>query len=197
VVTDLRVREEYARWLLSTDADRVLYDLPTTKAGFASLKGVSTRTLRRWGKEEPFVAMLERFGVVAESQQGSGKRWAANTKLVSDADAGSVVPHDVRRRASQSPAAVTHVPGVVGGESASDLDDYVSGKRVLVKQMRSGDYRALDLYMKHWGRRFIEEEDEGPGSLGHMSDVELAEGVAARLSPDDWGRLVARRAAVA
>ena len=162
------VKAEYANWLATPKRLRLGLGLPTSKAKFAELKGVSSRTLRRWQEDEEFLLAVEQRRKVF-ADEGPNSSVAAKT--------ASPRPHtDARSRArfaSPEPAGVEDDP-VVTPELSADEAQFAKVKDTLAKMAEDGSTQALDLWLKHFGKSFIAaEQDSGFEELRGMSDREV------------------------
>lgn len=125
-------RREYAEWCALPLRERRVRKLPTKDVEWAEWKGVTTRSLRRW-KQEPEVAAL-----IAELEEKAARAAPGSTTAMVGPD----------------PAFV--------GELVEALDpgerDYLMVRQAIVQGAMENNATLLDLYMKHWGRPYVEAE---------------------------------------
>lgn len=75
------------------------------------------------------------------------------------------------------------------------LDDYREVREALVDKAKTGDRQAMDLYMKHYGKPFIEEEHaERTSSFQEFSDEALVAAVVDAAGSDLVERVLYQRA---
>lgn len=123
------VKRQWARWLLTPETDRVGLHMARSQAEFARSHRVSARTLRSWQAGDN-----DEFNAIWQSLGG-------------DPDAVGVTPEPE-----------------VGDDGASEAarseeeSTYLRVKRAITAKAMSGDQKALDAYMKHWGGEFADQE---------------------------------------
>lgn len=144
--------DSYIAWLAMTDHERMLNSLPPSKTAFAAQLGVSARMLNKYEADPRFQLRL----------RNSGVQLPARTTTSADAPAGTPAP--VRVSGTGAPAPETPV---TGDPEAGDQDDerlsqderdYRAAKAALVAGARKGDKASLDLYLKYYGKPFLEDE---------------------------------------
>lgn len=175
------VREEYLEWKALPRRTKIVHRMPLTAKDFAREKGVTDRTLRRWQDDPDFQQKL------LERQQELAAQ--APNAIVAGVG-GSRPSKDSRTRASVPPPVTPdgHLPDDV----PEDERNYLSAKSALTALCQDGDLKAIDLYLKHYGKPFIEAEQSSRESdLAGLTDDDLidatldtigAERVAAWLS---------------
>jgi hypothetical protein len=127
--------DAYANWLSMDEAQRVRLNLPKSKAEYAIANKISDRTLRRWGLDPVFQALLEK------KQGAKGKRGVTAVSV------------------EGIPALLEEDPDLLGAsEDAAPEDEYQAIKAALVKGALTGDPKYLDLYFKTYGKEFVAEE---------------------------------------
>jgi hypothetical protein len=148
------VKNEYITWLATPKRELIANDLPTTKKAFAALKGVSQRTLTRWEGDEDFKEIL---------------RQRRNERV-----------NDIVE-AIGPPRPVTHATALKKYEvpevKLSEEDKYLKVKDTLVDMATQGSQGAIDMYMKHYGKSFVEAEQASGLLFSNMSDDELLQEV--------------------
>ena len=143
------IKHEYINWLATPKRELIANNLPTTKQAFADLKGVSRRTLSRWEQQEDFQEIVrqrkaERINDVVEAI-GPPRPATHGTKL----------------KSLETPV-------------LSEEDKYLQVKDTLVEMATKGNQGAIDMYMKHYGKPFVEAEQRSAKLFPSMSDDELA-----------------------
>lgn len=138
-------KRAFAAWLSTPAAVRKRTGMPTSKAAYARRHGVTDRTLRRW--EAPDDKVFARL--LAEAHEA----WQSKTE---DAPEAEVVPD---------------VPDVEGDALKRD---YEAVRASIVSRAREGDPKAMDAFMKYYGKTLAEEEAAARNSgLSALSDDEL------------------------
>ena len=154
------VRREYAYWLATPRRLRVSLGLPTSDKAFSEMKGVDARTLRRWKAEDKFMELVESFKVeMANSSPGS---------------AVSRVGMPAPVKAAPKPVTLADDPVVEAGLTA-DEQKYLQVKDTLIRMAMDGNQGAMDLYLKHYGKTFVDAERQEFADYSAFSDDELVE----------------------
>lgn len=87
-----------------------------------------------------------------------------------------------RKRIASSGSAV--LPSIAGAPGVDDAADYTAIKAQVAGLARQGDQRALDMWLKHWGRPFLDEETANRvADLASMSDEDLVESLVEVVNP--------------
>ena len=148
------IKNEYINWLATPKRELIANNLPTTKKAFADLKGVNQRTLQRWEEGEDFKAILE---------QRKQERIADVVEAVGPP---RPVTHGTALKKYQQ-----DVPAL------TEEDKYLKVKDTLVEMATQGNQGAIDMYMKHYGKSFVEAEQAAGTLFANMSDDELVQEV--------------------
>lgn len=148
------VKNEYITWLATPKRELIANNLPTTKKAFAELKGVSQRTLSRWEGQEDFQEILRQ----------------RKSERVNDIVEAIGPPRPATHGTSLKKY---DIPEVV----LSEEDKYLKVKDTLVEMATQGNQGAIDMYMKHYGKSFIEAENASGTLFANMSDDELLQEV--------------------
>lgn len=155
-----RLRVEYARWMLLDRVTREANGLPTSHEGWASLKEISGRSLRRWrNDDESFAALLEE-----EQRRAAGRLPGGSIRRVElDGDADDLAEvEEARGQGVTDPAEL----------------EYLTVKRAIIEKAKDGDRESLGQYMKHWGHEFASaEKEQRSAGFAHMTDDELVDEV--------------------
>lgn len=184
------IRNEYAAWLATPKRLKTSLNLPTSKRAFADMKGVNEKTLQRWEKQESFQTLVE--------QQKRRLAGSAPNSAVAAVGPPRPVTHGnaLRKLAPLEPAGMSDDP--VFDETLSDDElGYRQVKDTLIGMARDGSSQAIDLYMKHYGRPFVEAEQASGRMFPNMSDEELVNEVCRLLGRDVMSGFLAREAALA
>ena len=169
-----QVREAFVDFTAMPKVQRRRYGLPSSDAEFAELKGVSRSTLTKWKREPDFRKAVE----------------VRRQRLAEDVLPNSVVAKVGRPETAQDPRTKVRLerePVEVpvfppddprGGQDYGAVEDqdereYLLIKNRLVEMAAGGDRQAIDIYVKHWGRPFVEAELSDDLGLASMSDEEL------------------------
>jgi hypothetical protein len=177
---------EFARWAATPKYLRVTLGLPRSVAEFAEFKGVGERTVRRWK------AMPEFQELVAFEKDRIAKESGSNSSVA----AGIGLP-----RAPQDPRMVKRLAGDVKPVTWEDdpaLEEGVSEGELQYRQVRErlvhmameGSTQAADLFMKHWGKSFVEAEHQVVG-FQEFSDQELVEEIVRLVGSERFVDLLA------
>ena len=159
------VKYEYATWLATPSRLKTSFGLPTTKRDFAHLKGVNPRTLSRWEAQEPFQELVRQRRIEVSH--------SAPNSTVSAIGGPKPASHGNALKKFETPA-VTVSDDPVWDESLSeDEQRYQQVKDTLVRMAMDGNQGAIDMYMKHYGKPFIEAEQKSGNMFPDMSDEDL------------------------
>ena len=138
----LEDKRAFAEWLVAPARVRRQYGMPTSKEAYAKARGIASKTLSRWERDEKFQPILE----------------AARQALVRAPDPGDVAP------------------APWDGLKDKDRREYEAIRESLLASAQQGDPKALDLYMKHFGSHFAQEEQAARSrGLAGKSDDELVD----------------------
>ena len=175
------VRREYAYWLATPRRLRVSLGLPTSDTAFSEMKSVDPRTLRRWKQEDEFMALVDSFKVeMANSSPNSAIARVGMPAVVASAP---------------KPATPNDDPVVTQGLT-DDEQKYLQVKDTLIRMAMDGNQGAMDLYLKHYGKSFVEAEQSEFADYRNMSEEQLVDelcGWAGVEAVSDW---LANRAAI-
>lgn len=176
------VKYEYASWLATPLRLKTSFDLPKTKRDFAHLKGVNPRTLSRWEAQEEFQELVRQRKIeVAHSAPGSTVSAIGGPKPASHGNALKKFDEPVPVVESDDP--------VWDQELSEDEQRYQQVKDTLVRMAMDGNQGAIDMYMKHYGRPFIDAEQKNANMFPDMSDDDLIHEVCRLVGMDrmtDW-----------
>jgi hypothetical protein len=166
------VRKEFAYWLALPKRLKVSLGLPKTEKEFAEAKGVHPRTIRRWKEEPKFQEMVEaqKAIVLSEAEDSTIKRGGAPVRVSDDP---------------------VLEPGLT-----SDEQRYLQVKDTLVRMAMDGNQGAMDLYLKHYGKSFVDAERQEYKDYVDFSDDRLANEVLDWVGVERVSRWLADRAAV-
>lgn len=162
-----KIKEEYIEWCALDQRTRERNGLPTSQKQFADWKGISAVTLTRWNKEEE----VQRLVAQRREQIAQGVRQIAAVPAAPPEDRagdGRAFRHDgggdLRDESDQvRPAGMTEQEW-----------QYLQVKRKVLDRALDGNKDAQDLWLKHWGKPFIDAEQSDDESLSGMGDEELA-----------------------
>lgn len=156
------VQDEYAYWCAAPKRLKISMGLPLTDLEFARVKEVDPRTLRRW-KEKP------------EFQQKVREKREEISNVRPNA---TVTP-----REAATPVTTADDPAF-DPDLPVDEQRYLQVKDTLVQMAMDGNQTAIDLYLKHYGKSFISDEQDSFSEYERMSDEELVYSVLSRLGVD-------------
>lgn len=164
------VFREFCRWYATPKYLRVTLGLPKTLGEFAEFKGIGERTVRRW-------KTIPEFQEIVEFEKERIARESSKNSAVSVNIGMPQAPSDprmVRRLTDQKePVGWDDDPAFKEGLSEGELQ-YRQVRERLVKMAMEGSTQAADLFMKHWGKSFVEAEQQDVG-YADLSDAELVE----------------------
>lgn len=161
------VRDEYASWLATPRRLKVSLQLPLTKKAFAEFKGVNQRTLTRWESSAEFQEVLEQRKI-------SYLNNVPNSTVAKDVGGHRPVTHGTALKKLTPPEPVSAVDDpVFDGSVSPDEQRYMQVKDTLVHMAMDGNQQAIDLYMKHYGKPFVEAEQRSSKLFAHLSDDDL------------------------
>lgn len=156
-----KTRDEYAGWLAAPKKTKLAMGLPMRQTDFAELKGISTRTLQRWKKDPEFQLLV---------QQKKAK--FLETGMVPDST-GRARPHTHATAQKRIEEALAEASGELAVGESEDETRYLRMQAAIVEKAMEGDYRAQELYLKYWGKSFIEAEQSADDELAALTDAEL------------------------
>jgi hypothetical protein len=146
LVADKRDRiEELAEWDHLDRAQRRALGVPVSDAEWAKVKGLNVRRVAKYRNDPYYAVCVEKLRNITKKRIAPG---------------GSASLADI--------ASLGGMPGV------DDLADYTAIKGQVAALARQGEQKALDLWLKHWGRPFLDEETANRvADLASMADEEL------------------------
>jgi hypothetical protein len=145
---------ELAEWDQLDRQQRKALGLPLTDTEWAKVKGLNARRVGKY-RTDPFYAKC-----VEDLRNITAKRIAPG---------GS---------ASLADVALSGVPGT------DDLADYTAIKSQLAALARQGDARALETWLKNWGKPFLDEEVANRvADLASMTDETLVTQLVSLVNP--------------
>lgn len=172
-----QVQKEYASWLATPKRLKVSLSLPQTKLAFAEMKGISPRTLTRWEANEGFKELVSQRQIqLANSSPNSTVRSVGPVRPESHGNA-------LKKYEVSEPATLVDDP-VYDRSLSPDEVSYLQVKDTLLRLASDGNQGAVDLYMKHYGKSFIENEQKAGTLFPNLSD-EALESEVLRLIGDE------------
>lgn len=156
LVSDKRARiEELAEWDQLDRQQRRALGVPVSDTEWAKVKGLNVRRVAKYRNDPYYATCIERLRNITKKRIAPG---------------GSASLAEL--------ASLGNNPGV------DDLSDYTAIKAQVAALARQGEQKALDLWLKHWGRPFLEEETANRvADLAGMSDEELVSSLVSMVSP--------------
>jgi len=136
--------------------------LPVSESQFCEMKDVNPKTLRRWRLQEPFQKLVESFKLelANAAPQSAISKIGVAVPVVSSADVPKV-------QLSDDP--------MLDPTLSVDEQKYLQVKDTLVQMAMDGNQGAMDLYLKHYGKAFVEAEQSDFSDYKSMSDADLVE----------------------
>lgn len=160
------IQKEYASWVATPKRLKVSLGLPQTKQAFADMKGLSVRTLTRWENLESFQELVKQRQVeLANSSPNSAVRAVGPPRPAQHGNA-------LKKFEIDAAATITDDP-VYDERLTPDEVSYRQVKDTLLRLASDGNQGAIDLYMKHYGKPFIEAEQKAGTMFPSMSDEQL------------------------
>lgn len=154
------VQKEFAYWLATPKRLRVSLGLPVSERQFSQMKDVDPRTLRRWKGQKAFGELVESFKLeMANASPESSIRKVG-------------LPAPVERLDDSERVVLADDP-VFDAALSRDEQRYLQVKDTLVQMAVDGNQGAMDLYLKHYGKSFIESEQADLADYQDMSDEQL------------------------
>jgi hypothetical protein len=187
----LKVRQEYAAWCATPRRLRVQLGLPDSKRGFAELKGINERTLQRWDS-------LDSHKMLVDQKRKKFAGQADNASISLAIGPPRPETHGNALKKYQTPEGVSLEDDPVWNpELSQDEQRYQQVKDTLVGMAADGHSQAIDMYLKHWGKPFIEAEQSTSGMFPNLSDDDLLERVCRLLGKEVMANFLAKEASVA
>jgi hypothetical protein len=160
------IQKEYASWTATPRRLKVSLGLPQTKQAFADMKGVSVRTLTRWEGLESFKELVKQRQIeLSNSTPNSTVRAVGPPRPAQHGNA-------LKKFHVEQPATLQDDP-VYDERLTPDEISYRQVKDTLLKLASDGNQGAIDLYMKHYGKPFIEAEQKAGTMFPNMTDEML------------------------
>jgi hypothetical protein len=174
----VKIRKEYIAWCATPQRLRVQLDLPKTKREFAELKGINEKTLQRWQNLPEHKEMVEQH-----KRKFAGN--IENSSITRQIKKPMPETHGNALKKYQDPPTVTLEDDPVWNPTLGpDEQRYLKVKDTLVNMASDGHSQAIDMYLKHWGKPFIEAEQSSVGMFPNLSDNELTERILSLLGKE-------------
>jgi hypothetical protein len=187
----LKVRQEYAAWCATPRRLRVQLGLPDSKRAFAELKGISERTLQRWDALDSHKMLVDQ-----KRQKFAGQVDNASVSLAIGPPRPEKHGNALKKYKTAEAVGLEDDP-VWNPELSYDEQKYQQVKDTLVGMAADGHSQAIDMYLKHWGKPFIEAEQSTSGMFPNLSDDDLLERVCRLLGKEVMANFLAKEASVA
>lgn len=160
------IQKEYASWVATPKRLKVSLGLPQTKQAFADMKGVSVRTLSRWESLEGFKELVSQRQIeLANSSPNSTIRAVGPNRPAKHGNA-------LKKFEVEPPVTVEDDP-VYDKNLSPDEVSYFQVKDTLLRLASDGNQGAIDLYMKHYGKPFIDAEQKAGTLFPNMTNEQL------------------------
>ena len=177
------VQREFAYWLATPKRIRVSLGLPVSERQFSEMKDVDGSTLRRWKHQKAFQEQVESFRLeLANASPDSTVRKIGLANPV-------VLLEDLERVTLKDDPVFD--PGL-----SADEQKYLQVKDTLVHMAMDGNQGAMDLYLKHYGKAFVEAEQGDFADYRDMSDDRLVEELCRMMGAERVSRWLAETASV-
>jgi hypothetical protein len=160
--------------------------LPKTLNEFAEFKGIGERTVRRW-------KTIPEFNEIVDFEKERIARESSKNSSVSVNIGMPQAPSDprmVKRMTDQKEPAGWQDDLAFEEELSEGELQYRQVRERLVSMAMEGSTQAADLFMKHWGKTFVEAEQREVGFEG-LSDVDLVEQVVRLVGSERFARILA------
>lgn len=179
-------KDEFLEWSLLDRRTREINGLPKSQAEFAKWKGITPRTVSRWKNDPEFAARME------QRQLEEAQRLTPNATVSSRFSGGKARRHDGAAGTPRVPETVE--PEVAPEGVQPDEWDYQRIKATIARRAIEENNRdAQDLWMKHWGKTFVEAEAAEDESLSGLSDDELVEQIIGLVGVETVSRVLVRQ----
>lgn len=183
------IQKEYASWTATPRRLKVSLGLPQTKQAFADMKGISTRTLTRWEGLEDFKELVrQRQQELSNSTRNSTVRAVGPPRPAQHGNALKKFETDAAAIISDDP--------VYDERLTPDEISYRQVKDTLLRLASDGNQGAIDLYMKHYGRPFIDAEQKAGTLFPSMSNQHLESEILLIIGDERISEYLAERVAV-
>jgi hypothetical protein len=186
----LKIRQEYAAWCATPRRLRVQLGLPVSKREFSELKGVNERTLQRWDKLDSHRELVEQ-----KRKKFAGQVENAAISAAIGPPRPETHGNALKKYQTLDVATIEDDP-VWQPELSKDELRYQQVKDTLVQLAADGQSQAIDLYLKHWGKPFIEAEQSATGMFPSLSDDELLERVCRLMGKEVMTNFLAKEASI-
>jgi hypothetical protein len=187
-ITKHDIRREYAAWAATPKRLKATLGLPLSKTAFADMKGINPRTLTRWEAQDDFKEMVRQRRVeLANSAPNSAVAAVGPARPVAHGTA-------LKKFETPAPADLSDDP-VYDPSMSQDEVRYHQVKDTLLSLAANGNQGAIDLYMKHYGKPFIEAEQKFGNMFPDMTDEQLEAEVVKLLGAEKISRALAMKAA--
>lgn len=186
----LKIRQEYAAWCATPRRLRVQLSLPVTKREFSELKGINERTLQRWDKLESHRELVDQKRKKFAGQVENASISAAIGPPRPETHGNALKKYQVAEEATIEDDPVWQP------EFSKDELKYYQVKDTLVQMASDGHSQAIDLYLKHWGKPFIEAEQSTSGMFPNLSEAELIDRVCRLMGKEVLSQFLAKEASV-
>ena len=174
-----RVQAEFVEWLLMSKGERSDRGLPTSYQQFAVRKGVTAETLRRWRNDEAFQRRVASRKVDYES---GGPALFCPPDAYDKPELSRHIGE--RQKESKRRSRVEERVAEAAASGSEDERDYALVKESVRDLAAQGDAKALELYMRYWGKAHAErEEEERHSKFPEMSDLQLQRAVLSMIDP--------------
>jgi hypothetical protein len=154
------VQREFAYWMATPKRLRVSLGLPVSERQFSDMKDVDVKTLRRWKAQKGFIELVESFKLEMANA-------APNSSITKIGMAAPIIKvSDIETvKLSDDP--------ILDDALSPDEQKYLQVKDTLVQMAMDGNQGAMDLYLKHYGKSFVEAEREEFSDYRDMSNEQL------------------------
>lgn len=183
-----QLMNEFATWMAMPKRLKASLQLPTSTKAFAEFKGVSERTLYRWKKDPSFIKMVEQRKLEQVAQvPNSAVAKVGPPRPINDARA-------LRNRNldGTDPATEADDPVYSQGLDAAEVQ-YLKVKDTLARMAADGNQGAMDLYLKHYGKQFLELEREDANPFVDLTDGQLVDQILESIGEERVAEWIAGR----
>lgn len=190
-VRDVGLFREFARWDATPKYLRQTLNLPKSVAEFAEFKGVGERTVRRWRQMEQFKELVEYEKARIARESTSNSSVSAGVGLPRAPKDPRIVG---RTTVKADPVDWNDDPAVAGADLSALSEGELQYRQVrerLVQMAMDGSTQAADLFMKHWGKSFVEAEQRDVG-FDALSDEQLLEEIVRMMGAERFAGMLAR-----
>jgi hypothetical protein len=160
-----------------------------TDLEFSAMKDVDPRTLRRWKGRPEFQELVEQHKVELTNNVTNSAISKINNPVPKTGKQGEALRPPDPVRLEDDPV---FDPGLTPDEMS-----YLQVKDTLIRMAMDGNQGAMDLYLKHYGKSFVDAESKDFSDYDGYDDDQLIEEIVTWVGIERISEWLARKTAVA